>query len=78
MDPCHVPLYKKIKILVVLKQQSHLFLSGFVLLPLLSEVAAQLNRIMNLVLTQAKNPESSFRDNKEYNCTDNQVRYVGV
>jgi len=48
------------------------------LLPLLSEVAAQLNRIMNLVFTQAKNPESSFRDNKEYNCTDNQVRHVGV
>ena len=46
--------------------------------PLLSEVAAQLNRIMNLVFTQAKNPESSFRDNKEYNCTDNQVRHVGV
>ena len=51
---------------------------SFYLLPLLSEVAAQLNRIMNLVFTQAKNPESSFRDNKEYNCTDNQVRHVGV
>ena len=61
-------------------EKSHAELRGFsfLKLPLLSEVAAQLNRIMNLVFTQAKNPESSFRDNKEYNCTDNQVRYVGV
>ena len=51
---------------------------AFLLLPLLFKDAAQLNRIMNLVFTQAKNPESSFRDNKEYNCTDNQVRHVGV